>query len=122
MIDFLLPSLGADMDRARLDSWLVKPGDTVHKGQIIAEVETEKAVLEVECWHDGVIEELLVEPGPEWLPVGTVLARIRPLDDSAVVEPAPSPAPPPPAPSPGQLPTEAPTPAPAPTPGERVKA
>ena len=83
MIDFLLPSLGADMDVAKLNCWLVKPGDTVHKGQIIAEVETEKATLEVECWHDGVIEELLVEPGPARLPVGTVLARIRSLDEAA---------------------------------------
>jgi pyruvate dehydrogenase E2 component (dihydrolipoamide acetyltransferase) len=83
MIDFLLPSLGADMDVAKLNCWLVKPGDTVHKGQIIAEVETEKATLEVECWHDGVIEELLVEPGPARLPVGTLLARIRSLDEAA---------------------------------------
>jgi len=83
MIDFLLPSLGADMDAAKLNCWLVKPGDSVHKGQIIAEVETEKATLEVECWHDGVIEELLVEPGPARLPVGTLLARIRSVDAAA---------------------------------------
>jgi pyruvate dehydrogenase E2 component (dihydrolipoamide acetyltransferase) len=87
MIDFLLPSLGADMDRAKLNAWLVGPGDPVHKGQIIAEVETEKAVLEVECWDEGVIEELLVQPGPEWLPVGTPIARIR------SVEPAETPGP-----------------------------
>jgi pyruvate dehydrogenase E2 component (dihydrolipoamide acetyltransferase) len=80
MIDFLLPSLGADMDRAKLNLWLVGPGDTVHKGQIIAEVETEKAVLEVECWDEGVIEEILIQPGPAWLPVGTPLARIRPVE------------------------------------------
>jgi pyruvate dehydrogenase E2 component (dihydrolipoamide acetyltransferase) len=88
MIDFLLPSLGADMDMAKLNCWLVKPGDTVHKGQIIAEVETEKATLEVECWHNGVIEELLVEPGPTRLPVGTLLARIRSTNEAA--EPVPA--------------------------------
>jgi pyruvate dehydrogenase E2 component (dihydrolipoamide acetyltransferase) len=78
MIDFLLPSLGADMDEAKLVRWLVSPGDPVRKGQIIAEVETDKAVLEVECWDEGVIDELVLTPGPLRLRVGTVLARIRP--------------------------------------------
>jgi pyruvate dehydrogenase E2 component (dihydrolipoamide acetyltransferase) len=83
MIDFVLPSLGADMDQAKLNGWLVKPGDTVHRGQIIAEVETDKAVLEVECWDEGVVEELVLSPGSTRLPVGTLLARIRPLDGAA---------------------------------------
>jgi len=90
MIDFVLPSLGADMDEAKLNDWLVKPGDTVHRGQIIAEVETDKAVLEVECWDEGVVEELILSPGPTRLPVGTLLARIRPLD-GAVPQSAPEP-------------------------------
>ena len=77
MIDFVLPSLGADMDEAMLVAWLVEPGDTVEYGQVIAEVETDKGVIEVECWHDGVIEEVLMEPSTERLPVGTRLARIR---------------------------------------------
>jgi pyruvate dehydrogenase E2 component (dihydrolipoamide acetyltransferase) len=87
MIDFLLPSLGADMDRAKLVTWLVAPGDQVHKGQIIAELETDKANLDVECWDEGVVEELVVAPGPERLPVGTLLARIRPVDEAAVTAP-----------------------------------
>jgi len=87
VIDFLLPSLGADMDDAMLVEWLVKPGDAVARGQVIAEVETDKGVIEVECWHTGVIEELLVQPGLEKLPVGTPLARIRSHDD----EPASTP-------------------------------
>jgi pyruvate dehydrogenase E2 component (dihydrolipoamide acetyltransferase) len=78
MIDFLFPSLGSDMDQGQLVSWLVKPGDNVRRGQVIAEVETDKGIIEVECWHDGVIEELLIEPGPAKLRVGTPLARIRP--------------------------------------------
>jgi pyruvate dehydrogenase E2 component (dihydrolipoamide acetyltransferase) len=56
----------------------------VHRGQIIAEVETDKAVLEVECWDEGVVEELVLSPGPARLPVGTLLARIRPLDGAAL--------------------------------------
>jgi pyruvate dehydrogenase E2 component (dihydrolipoamide acetyltransferase) len=88
MIDFLLPSLGADMDKAKLVMWLVSPGDEVHKGQIIAEVETDKATLEVECWNEGVIDELVVSPGPEKLPVGTLLARIRSQGEASAPEPA----------------------------------
>jgi pyruvate dehydrogenase E2 component (dihydrolipoamide acetyltransferase) len=92
MIDFVLPSLGADMDEAMLVGWLVKPGDEIEYGQVIAEVETDKGVIEVECWHDGVTEELLVQPGPERLPVGTPLARIRLHDEAAPrVAEAPSP-------------------------------
>lgn len=75
------------MDRAKLNCWLVKPGDIVHRGQIIAEVETDKAVLEVECWDEGVVEELILSPGPTRLPVGTLLARIHPLEAG---EPLPS--------------------------------
>ncbi|HEX6301355.1 MAG TPA: 2-oxo acid dehydrogenase subunit E2 [Acidimicrobiia bacterium] len=88
MIDFVLPSLGADMDEAMLVAWLVEPGDHVEYGQIIAEVETDKGIIEIECWHDGVIEELLRRPGPEKLSVGTPLARIS-VDEMEVV-PRPS--------------------------------
>lgn len=87
MIDFVLPSLGADMDRAILVAWLVEPGDPVKYGQVIAEVETDKGVIEIECWHDGVVAELLRQPGPERLDVGTVLARIR--DEAEVPAAAP---------------------------------
>ena len=64
MKEFVLPSLGADMDEGMLAAWLVSPGDTVHRGDVIAEVETDKGIIEVECWEDAVIGELLVEPGP----------------------------------------------------------
>ena len=92
MIDFKMPSLGADMDEAMLVGWLVAPGDQVARGDVIAEVETDKGVMEVECWDDGVIDELLVEPSSEKLPVGTPLARIRsePVSESVQVrEPVP---------------------------------
>lgn len=81
MIDFVLPSLGADMDEAMLVAWLVEPGDEVEYGQVIAEVETDKGVIEIECWNDGILDEVLVEPGPEKLRVGTPLARIRPFEE-----------------------------------------
>lgn len=75
MINFLMPALGADMDEGTLDEWLVKPGDTVTRGQIVAVVETTKAAVEIECWHDGVVGELLVPVG-QTVSVGTPLATI----------------------------------------------
>ena len=53
-----------------------KPGDEVKRGEIIAEVDTDKGVIEVEVFTSGIIEKLLIEPGAE-VPVGTVLAIIR---------------------------------------------
>ncbi|HEU4915100.1 MAG TPA: dihydrolipoamide acetyltransferase family protein [Acidimicrobiia bacterium] len=97
MIDFALPSLGADMDQAMLVTWLVEPGDEVKYGQVIAEVETDKGVIEIECWHDGIVEELLVEPSQERLPVGTLLARLRPMQEETPRAPLESPLSPPPA-------------------------
>lgn len=67
--------MGADMEAATLVEWKVAPGDSVSRGDIIAEIETEKGDIDVEVFEDGVVEEILVEPGAK-LPVGTVLARI----------------------------------------------
>ncbi len=85
MAEFLMPSLGADMDEGTVVEWLVKPGDVVHRGDIVANVETQKGIIEVEIWEEGVIEEFLVELG-EPVPVGTPLARLGPLDAAAAVE------------------------------------
>ena len=76
MIEFKLPSLGADMDEGTLLTWHVKPGDTVKRGQVVAVVDTSKAAVDVEIWQDGVLQELLVQPG-EKVPVGTALALVR---------------------------------------------
>ncbi|HEX6424423.1 MAG TPA: dihydrolipoamide acetyltransferase family protein [Acidimicrobiales bacterium] len=78
MADFVMPSLGADMEAGTLLEWRVQPGDTVHRGDIVAVVDTEKSTIEVEVFADGVVEALLVEPGTE-APVGAPLARIRPV-------------------------------------------
>ncbi|EWG98705.1 dihydrolipoamide acetyltransferase family protein [Halomonas sp. BC04] len=75
MSDFVMPSLGADMEAATLVEWLVKPGDRVEKGQIIAVVETAKGAIDVEVFESGVVEECYVEPDTK-VPVGTPLARI----------------------------------------------
>ena len=85
MIDFRMPALGADMESGTLVEWLVKPGDRIKSGAIIAVVETQKGAIEVEAFHDGVISEILVPVGQS-TPVGAVLARID--DGSAPVTPA----------------------------------
>ena len=75
MIEFAMPALGADMDEGTLNEWRIAPGDTVTRGQIVAVVETTKAAVEIECWHDGVVAELLVPVG-QTVAVGTPLARL----------------------------------------------
>lgn len=82
MIEFKLPSLGADMDEGTLLEWLVKPGDEVKKGQIVAIVDTSKAAVDVECWQEGTVAGLLVAPQQK-VPVGTVLALLLEAGESA---------------------------------------
>lgn len=90
MIEFKLPSLGADMDTGTLLQWLVQPGDAVKRGQVIAVVDTAKAAVDVECWHDGTVFALLVEPGAR-VPVGTPLASLLEAGESAPPVPEPGP-------------------------------
>jgi pyruvate dehydrogenase E2 component (dihydrolipoyllysine-residue acetyltransferase) len=90
-----MPALGADMDEGTLIEWLVKPGDEIRKGDIIAVVDTAKSAIEVESFHTGTVERLLAEPGTT-VPVGTVLAVIRTAAPAEPGQPpscAPSPAP-----------------------------
>lgn len=75
MTEFRMPSLGADMEAGKLTRWNIKPGDRVKRGDIVAEVETEKADIDVEIFSSGVVHELIVQPGQK-VPVGTVLATI----------------------------------------------
>jgi len=99
-----MPSLGADMESGTIVEWRVGPGDAVRRGQIVAEVETEKANIEIEIFQTGRIGELLVPVGVE-VAVGTPLATIVALDDEAA--PAVSPTPAAPAPRPTPVPTRA---------------
>lgn len=112
MRDFLMPSLGADMDEGKLIEWYVAPGDHVTKGQLVAVVETAKSNIDVESWIEGTVHELLLEPG-ETVPVGTVIARLLEPGEEPGAAPAPVPAAAP-APAP-TVPGAAPAPAPAPT-------
>ncbi len=94
-----MPSLGADMEDGTLVEQLVNPGDAVTRGEIIAAVETQKGVIEIEVFEDGFLDKWLVPLGTK-VPVGMPIAMIRASqdpDEPAVPQPAdPAPAPPPP--------------------------
>lgn len=81
-----MPSLGPDMESGTLVEWRIGVGDQVRRGQIVALVETDKGVIDVEVFASGTVEELLVRPGTR-VPVGTALAR---LSGEGVSAPAPA--------------------------------
>jgi pyruvate dehydrogenase E2 component (dihydrolipoamide acetyltransferase) len=115
MADFLMPALGADMETGKVVEWLVKPGDRITPGSVIAVVETHKGAIEVECFLDGIVDDLA--PLGEELPVGAVLAHVRSEGERprAPVERAPTAAPAAaakPAPPPARPPAPAGKPAP----------
>jgi pyruvate dehydrogenase E2 component (dihydrolipoamide acetyltransferase) len=84
---FAMPSLGADMETGKLVEWMVKPGDGVARGDIVAVVETQKGAIEIEIFEAGEVTELLAEVG-QTLPVGAPLAQIG---DAGAAEAAPAP-------------------------------
>ena len=88
MGEFRMPSLGADMDVGTIVEWLVKPGDAVRRGQIVAVVDTAKAAIEIEAFEEGVVTEILVGTGVK-VPVGTPLAMIGAATSAAMAPPRP---------------------------------
>jgi pyruvate dehydrogenase E2 component (dihydrolipoamide acetyltransferase) len=89
-IELKMPALSPTMEEGTLAKWLVKEGDTVKSGDIIAEIETDKATMEFESIDEGVVTSLLVAEGSEGVKVGTVIATIAGEGDDAK---APAPAP-----------------------------
>jgi pyruvate dehydrogenase E2 component (dihydrolipoamide acetyltransferase) len=85
MSDILMPALSPTMEQGTLAKWLVSVGDTVRPGDVIAEIETDKATMEVEASEAGVIAALLVAAGTEGVPVQTPIARFA---DEASASPA----------------------------------
>lgn len=75
MIEFRMPSLGADMEDGKLTEWRVKSGDVVKRGDIVAEVETQKGIIEIEIFEEGKIDQLLIQIGDK-VKVGTVIATL----------------------------------------------
>jgi pyruvate dehydrogenase E1 component beta subunit len=76
MTDILMPALSPTMEEGKLAKWLVKEGDIVKPGDVIAEIETDKATMEVEAVDEGVISKLMIEAGTEGVKVNAVIAQI----------------------------------------------
>ena len=91
-IDILMPALSPTMEEGTLAKWHVKVGDTVRSGDVIAEIETDKATMEVEAVDEGVIESLLVPEGTEEVKVNAPIARLA--GAAGASPPQPSAAPP----------------------------
>ena len=75
-IEILMPALSPTMEEGGIAKWLVKPGDTIRAGDLIAEIETDKAIMEFESASDGIICELLVEEGSNQIKVNSPIALI----------------------------------------------
>uniref|UniRef100_UPI0026EA9831 biotin/lipoyl-containing protein n=1 Tax=Phenylobacterium aquaticum TaxID=1763816 RepID=UPI0026EA9831 len=92
-IDVLMPALSPTMEEGTLAKWHVKKGDVVKSGDVIAEIETDKATMEVEAVDEGVVEDVLVPEGTEGVKVNTPIARLS-GEGEAASAPAPSQSPP----------------------------
>jgi pyruvate dehydrogenase E2 component (dihydrolipoamide acetyltransferase) len=95
MNNVIMPSLGFDMTEGQLARWLKNEGDPVEKGQAIAEIETEKATVEIEAAASGILARILVQAG-QTVPVGTVIGVIVEAGEKVAAAPTPQA---PPAPS-----------------------
>ncbi|HPB23457.1 MAG TPA: pyruvate dehydrogenase complex dihydrolipoamide acetyltransferase [Novosphingobium sp.] len=117
-----MPALSPTMEEGTLARWLVKVGDTVRSGDIMAEIETDKATMEFEAVDEGVIASIDIPEGSEGVKVGTVIATLAGEDEPAKPAAAPAPkAAPAAAPAPVALPAAAPAPAVA-AKGDRIVA
>jgi pyruvate dehydrogenase E2 component (dihydrolipoamide acetyltransferase) len=87
MTDILMPALSPTMEEGVLAKWHVKVGDVVKAGDVIAEIETDKATMEVEAVDEGEITDILVAEGSEGVKVNTPIARLK--DEGAAAAPAP---------------------------------
>jgi pyruvate dehydrogenase E2 component (dihydrolipoamide acetyltransferase) len=83
MTEFKMPSLGADMEAGTLVEWRKKPGDLLQPGDIIAEVDTQKGLIEIEIFEAGILDNYLIEVGDK-VPVGTPMASLRREGSAAV--------------------------------------
>lgn len=129
-IELKMPALSPTMEEGTLAKWLVKEGDVVKSGDLLAEIETDKATMEFEAVDEGVIAQITVAEGTDNVKVGTVIALITGDDeDAGAAKSAPAPSPAPSAapaaekaPAPAPSPVSAAPPASASSSGDRVKA
>ena len=101
-IEIKMPALSPTMEEGTLAKWLVKAGDTVKSGDIMAEIETDKATMEFEAVDEGVIIAIAVPEGSEGVKVGTVIATLAGEDEDVTTAPAAETAKPAPTPKPAQ--------------------
>ena len=124
MTDILMPALSPTMEEGVLAKWHIKAGDTVKAGDVIAEIETDKATMEVEAVDEGEVLEILVAEGTEGVKVNTPIARLAGDDAAPAPKKAEEPAKAEPAPAKAESKAEAPKAAPAAAPakagGERI--
>ena len=107
-IEIKMPALSPTMEEGTLAKWLVKVGDTINSGDIMAEIETDKATMEFEAVDEGTLAAIVIEEGTESVSVGAVIAILAEEGEdasdvgtpSAAAEPAPAPAAPEPAATP----------------------
>ena len=76
-VEILMPALSPTMEEGSLARWHVQPGDEIRAGDVIADIETDKATMEVEAVDDGIIGEILIEAGAQNVKVGTPIARLK---------------------------------------------
>ena len=127
-INILMPALSPTMEKGNLAKWLKREGDKVKSGDIIAEIETDKATMEVEAVDEGTIAKILVPDGTADVPVNQVIAVLagKGEDPKAAAAgagsapPAPKPQAAAPAPAPTPAKAEAPKPAAAPSPAPQA--
>ena len=123
-IELLMPALSPTMEEGTLAKWLVKEGDTVASGDVMAEIETDKATMEFEAVDEGVIGKILVDEGTEGVKVNTPIAVIledgESADDIGATSSAPAAAAAPAAEAPAEAPTAAAAPAAPTKDGDRV--
>src|SRR5213592_750872 len=120
-IELKMPALSPTMEEGTLAKWLVKEGDEVKSGDILAEIETDKATMEFEAVDEGTISKILVAEGSDGVKVGTPIALLAGEGEGAKgAEKAPEPAPP--AKGGGETPAAPATPAAAPSPPAAVAA
>ena len=116
-IEIKMPALSPTMEEGTLAKWLVKEGDTVRSGDLMAEIETDKATMEFEAVDEGVIAKILVAEGSDNVKVGTVIAILAGEGEDASSIEAPAAA----APA-AAAPAATPAPAASPAPAEQPKA
>ncbi|WP_448952597.1 pyruvate dehydrogenase complex E1 component subunit beta [Labrys neptuniae] len=104
MPDILMPALSPTMEQGKLSKWLKKEGDTIKSGDVIAEIETDKATMEVEAVDEGVLTQILVAEGTDNVAVNTKIAFIQGEGEAAPAPAAAAPAQPAAAPAPAAVP------------------